>query len=116
MKWKHPFDNPRNPNQQNLMSNEQDSSPKSVAEAEQQIKEKELAAKTALLARIENDFCYHAPKGDQVDRYQLIRQKALGLARVMVENCPISRELSVALTHLDNAVMAANSAIARNEK
>jgi len=116
MKWKHPFDSPRNPNQQNLMSNDQDGGAAAALAAKKLAEQKELAAKTALLARIENDFCYHAPKGDQVDRYQLIRQKALGLARVMVENCPISRELSVALTHLDNAVMAANSAIARNEK
>jgi hypothetical protein len=66
-------------------------------------------------ARIENDFTYHAPKGDQADRYILIREKAKELAIVIVENSPKSREQSVALTELDHVVMMVNAAIARNE-
>lgn len=71
--------------------------------------------KEALLARIENDFTYHAPKGDQQERHVLIRETAKKLARVLVENCPQSRELSVALTALEAAVFNANAAISRNE-
>lgn len=65
--------------------------------------------------RIENDFQYHAPKGDQAERYILIREKAKELAIVIVGCSPRSREQSVALTELDHVVMMANAAIARNE-
>ena len=37
------------------------------------------------------------------------------LAHLLVTNCPESRELSCALTKLEEAVMWANAAIARNE-
>ena len=71
--------------------------------------------KEDMLKRIENDYSYHAPKGDQADRYVEIRDKAKELALVIVNNSPVSREQSVALTALDTVVMAANAAIARNE-
>lgn len=109
---KSPFDPPRNPNLTNLMNAEltQDAEIAKLREAE-----KAQAAKAALYARVENDFKYHPPKGDQIERYAMIRQKALNMARIMVDNCPVSRELSTALTHLESAVMSANAAIARNE-
>lgn len=71
---------------------------------------------TNLKERIQNDFSYHPPFGDQVERYAVIRDRAKGLAELMVDHCPESRELSTALTHLETAVMFANAAIARNEK
>lgn len=64
---------------------------------------------------LENNFVYHAPKEGQTERYERIRREAKGLATVMIHNCPPSRELSVALTELETAVMWANAAIARNE-
>lgn len=66
--------------------------------------------------RLDNDYKYHAPKGGQQERYVAIRAKALELAEMIVHNSPPSREQSVALTHLDEVVMNANAAIARNEK
>ncbi len=76
--------------------------------------------KVGLETRIENDFTYHPPKDEgcqvpQIARYELLRSKAKTLALKMVENCPISRELSLALTSLEEAVMWANAAISRNE-
>lgn len=68
----------------------------------------------ALVARIESDFSYHAPKEGRHEKYDLIRQTAKKLARVMAENCPDGRELSSALTRLEEAVMHANAAIARH--
>lgn len=65
--------------------------------------------------RLNNDFTYHAPKGDQVERYAIIREKAHELALVICQCSPPSREQSVALTLLDQVVMTANAAIARNE-
>ena len=67
-------------------------------------------------ARNDNNFVYHAPIGDQVSRYAHIRSEAKRFADVLLHNCPRSRELSIALTELETAVMFANSAIARNEK
>jgi hypothetical protein len=66
--------------------------------------------------RLDNDYTYHAPKPDQLDRYHHIREAGKFLAMTLMQNCPNSRELSVALTHLDQVIFNANSAIARNEK
>ncbi len=65
--------------------------------------------------KIENAFTYHAPKSDQPERYLALREKGKELALLMVETCPASRELSLALTNLEQATMWANAAIARNE-
>jgi len=65
--------------------------------------------------RLQNTFCYHAPKPDQLPRYEELRAEARDMATLMVMLCPPSRELSLALTHLEEAVMQANAAIARNE-
>lgn len=66
-------------------------------------------------ARLENDFIYHAPKGDQVERYQELRDCFKALAEAILQLTPPSREQSVSLTHLESAMMMANAAIARNE-
>lgn len=60
-------------------------------------------------------FTYHAPKGDHPERYELIRANATGLSTLLMEMVPDSREKSIALTKLEEAVMWANAAIARNE-
>lgn len=65
--------------------------------------------------QIERSFVYHLPKGDQPERYVAIRAKAKELAVLIAESTPESREQSLALTDLENAVMHANAAIARNE-
>lgn len=64
---------------------------------------------------IEKNFSYHAPKNDQPQRYQSIRDDAKDMAKTIIESCPESRERSLALTNLEQAVMWANAAIARNE-
>ena len=70
---------------------------------------------TDMRQRIENDFIYHPPKGDQQERYVKLRENAKFLAHLIVESTPASREQSLALTYLENAVFYANAAIARNE-
>ncbi|AQR77687.1 hypothetical protein ABNB59_20615 [Paenibacillus larvae] len=64
--------------------------------------------------QIENNFKYHAPKEGQPEKYTAIREKAKELAYLIDELCPNSREKSLALTNLEQAVMWANAAIARN--
>ncbi|NBJ71335.1 MULTISPECIES: hypothetical protein [Clostridia] len=65
--------------------------------------------------QIENSFSYHAPKEEQVEKYNAIREKAKELAYLIDEVCPNSREKSVALTNLETSIMWANASIARNE-
>lgn len=65
---------------------------------------------------IENNFSYHSPFGDQPKRYETIRSMGKQLAEYLISNCPDSRERSLAITKLEEAVMWANASIARNEK
>ncbi len=60
-------------------------------------------------------FTYHAPKGSQSDLFGIIRDIAQSLAVEIDELCPASREKSLAITKLEEAVMWANAAIARRE-
>lgn len=64
---------------------------------------------------IEHRFTYHAPKPTQPPRYETIRGMASDLAFLINRVCPPSRELSLALTKLDEVVFWANASIARNE-
>lgn len=61
-------------------------------------------------------FTYHAPLPGQPARYELIRGQALHLASLIDRQCPESREKSLAITKIEEAVMWANSAIARHER
>lgn len=65
--------------------------------------------------QIENMFTYHSPKGDQATRYSEIRCAALNLAMFVDDRIPASREKSLFLAKLQEAVMFANAAIALNE-
>ena len=60
-------------------------------------------------------FRYHVPKADQPARYEAIRAAAYELAGKITGMTPTSREQSLALTSLEEAVFWANAAIARNE-
>lgn len=72
----------------------------------QQIIENELRQ------RIENDFTYHLPFSNQVDRYTKLREKAKEYALLILELTPVSREQAIALTELETATFFANAAIA----
>lgn len=63
----------------------------------------------------QKSFSYHPPKEDQSERYQILRDKALNFADYIDHFCPPSREKSLAITRLEESVMWANAAIARNE-
>ena len=64
---------------------------------------------------IEKNFTYHAPSPDQANRYETIRLFCKRAAEIIDSRCPESREKSLAMTKLEEAVMWANAAIARNE-
>jgi hypothetical protein len=61
-----------------------------------------------------NRFSYHPPKDGQADLYERIRREGLEFARLLNSYVPASRELSLAITALEQTVMWANAAIARN--
>jgi hypothetical protein len=66
-------------------------------------------------ADLDNRFTYHAPKPGQSARYEKLRFNGRNYADMINELCPDSREKSLALTALEECVMWANAAIARNE-
>lgn len=65
-------------------------------------------------AELENRFTYHPPKPDQVETYERIRAAGLELATLIVDLTPGSREQSLSITHIEDAVMWANAAEARH--
>jgi len=64
---------------------------------------------------IEKIFTYHTPVNDQAERYNTLRGFAKELAFCIQDLCPDSREKSLAITNLQQAVMWANASIAINE-
>ncbi len=64
---------------------------------------------------LENRFTYHSPKGDQPERYGLIRANAKALAKLVEDKCPESRERSLAITKIEESVFWAQASIGRNE-
>jgi hypothetical protein len=60
-------------------------------------------------------YTYHAPNQSQQERYIALRQEGLALATAITKLTPASREQSVALTNVQQAIMWANAAIAINE-
>jgi tRNA(Ile)-lysidine synthase TilS/MesJ len=82
----------------------------SISLTTKEIKESEIKR-----YKIEKNFTYHPPKGNQQERYISLRNKAKELAIHIVETCPDSRERSLALTSLENSIFWANASIARNE-
>lgn len=66
-------------------------------------------------AELETRFTYHAPSGDQAGKYEALRDCAKTFASLVVELCPESREQSLAITNIEQAVMWSNAAIARRE-
>ena len=64
---------------------------------------------------IEKAFTYHPPKEGQPARYTLLRDATKELAKLIDQQCPNSREKSLAMTKLEECNMWANAVIARNE-
>lgn len=69
---------------------------------------------------IDNRFTFHPvqpPPDDgpgQEDIYMAFRKIAREAAHFIADNSPVSREQSLAITHLEEAVFWANAAVARH--
>jgi hypothetical protein len=66
--------------------------------------------------RLKKCFTYHPPIDNQLERYSTIREMGKTFATMLISFCPPSRELSIALTKVEEASFWANAAIARNEE
>jgi hypothetical protein len=76
------------------------------------IREYEEEAKVTELA---NKFTYHPPKNDtQLMTYAQIREAGRKFAMLLVTATPDTRERSLALTKIEEAVMWGNAGVARN--
>ena len=62
-----------------------------------------------------NRFTYHAPTEKNARYHESIRNFGLDLARILNDILPDSREKSLAITKLEEAIMWANASIARNK-
>ena len=68
------------------------------------------------LKSIDNWFIYHAPMGNQTERYTLLRAEAGKLARLIVALVPAGADRTAALRKLRETVFTANAAIACDEQ
>lgn len=64
---------------------------------------------------LDNLFSHHPPKGNQVERYNDIREAGRLFAQVVVDSTPPGPDQSVAIRKIREAVMTANAAIACGE-
>ena len=67
------------------------------------------------LDKLNNIFVYHAPHGDQTERYTKIREAGKSLALWIYKCTPPSADQIAAIRKVREAVMTANAAIAINE-
>lgn len=64
--------------------------------------------------QVEHMFTYHAPTALQKVHYAMIGDMVRRLGHLIVDHTPLSREQSLALTHLQEVRLFANAAIALN--
>lgn len=61
-------------------------------------------------------FTYlHAPRGDQIERYEALQDAAKDFGLAVMENCPDCADRSAAIRKIREAVMVANASIALEE-
>lgn len=76
----------------------------------------DMTPKEALHARVANDYAAHPPKSDDVKQFiDRIAADFEQLAHTVIHNCPLGRELSLALTDLESAKRNAIAAIVRHQ-
>lgn len=68
-----------------------------------------------LTARIKNDFSFHPATEDTAPKHDQVREICRNAALQIVAVVPAGREQSLALTHLEQAMMWGNAGIARED-
>lgn len=76
-----------------------------------------IAAKVALMGRVDNDFTLHPPTSEAaINTMDNLRNEFKLLAMMVVEACPLSREQSLSITKLEESLFYAIASIARNQE
>ena len=65
-------------------------------------------------AEIKKNFTHHAPIEEKFKTFQAVREQGRALAELILKEAPQGREQAYALQCVEEAVMWANAAIARN--
>ena len=63
--------------------------------------------------RLEHRFTYRAPDKAKIAQHAAVRAACLDCAKIIDSVTPMGRELSLAITHIEQAMFWANAAIAR---
>lgn len=74
-----------------------------------------MPSKDELRDRVLRDFAVQDINGEQIERTKLIRLHYEALALRLVDTCPVSRELSLAITTLEESLFWAAGSVLRNE-
>lgn len=65
-----------------------------------------------LVSELRNRFFYHKPNEEQINKHAQVSELTFRLAEQLCAICPGGRNLSLALTALEDVRMRANAAIA----
>lgn len=72
-----------------------------------------MSTMPSLHDRVDNDFTYHKPDAEAVEKMRLLREQARVLAHMLANLVPSGREQASAITRLEECVMHANAGITR---
>lgn len=75
--------------------------------------QKDHDPKQQLRERVANDHLFRPATPEQGEVYGQIRAQAQAFAEFLIDHCPVGRELSTALTKIEEAVFHGNASIAR---
>ncbi len=71
--------------------------------------------KKSQVSSLEHNLTSHIPSPGDIEKIEHIREVAKMLGHTIIGDCPVSREQSLSLTNLEQTVMWAVAAIARNQ-
>lgn len=60
-------------------------------------------------------YSYHPPHPENAAKFVAMRDEGRKMAELVMQHCPVSRERDIALTKIEEAIMWANAAIARQD-
>ena len=78
--------------------------------------EQDFETEEELYRMIDERYCMKDPSNEDVKRMNRVRLSATNLLEQMEDNCPPGRELSLAMSKLDECVMWATKAILKKPK
>jgi hypothetical protein len=68
-----------------------------------------------LHVELDQRFIYREPTPESIKKHELVRAKIRDLGHSLISICPDCRELSIALTKLEEVMSYSHASIARNQ-